>query len=162
MGRREGRPGWHLWCAMVRLENVRRALNQPARTIDCRYSEEPGQPATDRDRLESGRDPGDEIASVPRDVSILRGRWEAKLSALPTKCRLVSRRAIQYRFLRVADAYDRCGLWTRLWRIHSHVRRRAYLSKPSGSSTRAIGPHSATASRVESQAGTIPNSGVRI
>lgn len=58
---------------------------------------EPTEPATNRERMESGRDRQNGAATVSCSISILRAGRRVELPALPAQRRFISRRPIQHR-----------------------------------------------------------------
>ena len=84
-------------------------INQIDDVIDA-APKKSGEPAPDRERLESRRDREDGVAAVPRALPILRAGRRAKLPALPAQRRSFSRRAVQHRLLRLAHDDGRAGL----------------------------------------------------
>src|ERR1700693_6310541 len=73
--------------------------------------------------LERRRHPANEIAALPRTVSVLCGRRQAILPTVSTQRRYLPRRAVQYCLLRIVDAYGGAAGRTGSGRFHLDRRR---------------------------------------
>jgi thymidylate synthase len=60
----------------------------------------------DRLSVECRRYSADETATVPCVLSVLCCRRQVIVSVVPAQCRYLSRRALQYRFVRLTDTHD--------------------------------------------------------
>ena len=85
------------------------AVNQIDRR-DRADQKESGQPAIDRECLESCGDRKDGVAAVSCALPILRAGWRAQLPALSTQRGSFSRRALQHRVLLAAHDDGRAGV----------------------------------------------------
>src|SRR4026207_643475 len=97
---------------MVRLADGGRALDPPDRRGDRAAPEEPAQPAAYRERLERGGDRDDGVAAVSCVVPVFRAGGALELPALSAERGFVFGRAVQYRFIRAADADGGAGVRT--------------------------------------------------
>ena len=104
MGRRERRSRPGLWPPMALVADAgRRPIDQMA-NVRRRNPPQPGFAPADRDRLESGGERSHGAVAVPLPVSVQCRRRRAVVPALSALGRRLSRRAVQYRLLRAADA----------------------------------------------------------
>ncbi len=111
--------------------------NRPDRQCDRDDQAQSGFAPADRHRLESGRCRQDGAAAVPLPVPVLCRRRPAVVPALPALGRCISRRAVQHRVLRAADADGGAGDRLTARRIHPHFRRRASLFESPGAGAAA-------------------------
>src|SRR6185437_8034035 len=129
MGRRERRPRTRLWQPVAKLARRPRRDDRPDRQCGQFDQKQSEFAPAHRNRLEPGRGRRHGVAALPLPIPVLRRRGKAELPALSAERRYLPRRAIQYRIVCAADAYDGPGDRPCRRRFRAFVRRRAPLFK---------------------------------
>src|SRR5439155_27252625 len=106
MGGRERRSRADLWIPVAQLAGPRRLAYRSDRASIGRDSAQSEFAPFDRLGMERRRHSANEIAAVPRVLSVLRGGRPLVLPTVSTQRRYLSRCAVQYRFVRAFDAHD--------------------------------------------------------
>src|SRR5262249_29648798 len=153
--RRERRSRADLRVSVAILAGAGGPPHRPALRSGGPDPQESGFAAVDRLGLERRRHSADEATALPRLLSVLRGRWPARLPALPAQRRHLPRRAIQHRLLCFAHASRRAAVRSRRRRFRLGWRRLPSLPEPprAGCDAACARPLSAAAAQYQAPAG---------